>query len=111
MTAPDPGRWELPPLTAADRCDQGCGAAALVKVVTDHGDLLFCGHHYTKGGAALQNVARHVHDERRAHGYNVDTRQEIDPLGRMCEPTGAAFARQMPVVRRPARNAQGETTR
>lgn len=33
-----------PTLTAADRCDR-CGAQALVCVVLDSGELLFCGHH------------------------------------------------------------------
>lgn len=45
-------------LTAMDRCDTGDGAAALVRLATDHTDqfgellgseeLQFCGHHATK---------------------------------------------------------------
>jgi hypothetical protein len=36
-------------LTLNDRCDgKACGAAALVKVSGVSGELLFCGHHFTK---------------------------------------------------------------
>ncbi len=48
-------------LTADDRCDR-CGAAAFVRVVLPHGELLFCRHHYTKHGQSLKAVAVRVDD-------------------------------------------------
>ncbi|ROS73000.1 hypothetical protein [Cellulomonas sp. PhB143] len=50
------------PLTAADRCDR-CGAQAYVRVVLEHGELLFCGHHARAHAAAYEDLATHVQDE------------------------------------------------
>lgn len=82
MTTGD--HWDMPELTAADRCDR-CGARALVRVVLLSGDLYFCGHHYHAHEVALLIHGVHVydHDERKVYGFNVDTRQEIDEDGRM----------------------------
>lgn len=33
-------------LTAADRCDQGCGAGALYRVILAYTPLDFCHHHF-----------------------------------------------------------------
>jgi hypothetical protein len=54
-------------LTLNDRCDAGsCGAAALVKVSGVTGELLFCGHHYSKfeEGEAMKKFAFDILDER-----------------------------------------------
>lgn len=54
-------------LNALDRCDAAnCGAAALVKIVGVSGELLFCGHHYSKyeNSANLKNFAFNIIDER-----------------------------------------------
>ncbi len=51
-------------LTARDRCDQGCGAAAKVLVKGLEGELLFCGHHYNKHEEALASWAYETVDER-----------------------------------------------
>lgn len=56
-------------LTVDDRCDS-CGSQAFVWVQGSTGDLLFCGHHYTKilsdsnGYIAMMNFAEEVVDER-----------------------------------------------
>ncbi|BDZ43348.1 hypothetical protein GCM10025865_26470 [Paraoerskovia sediminicola] len=50
------------PLTALDRCDR-CGAQAYVRVVLEHGELLFCGHHGRAHAAAYEDMATHVQDE------------------------------------------------
>lgn len=55
---------EATPLTLQDRCDR-CNAQAFVRVVfPDHGELLFCGHHYTKHEAKIAAGGATVHDER-----------------------------------------------
>lgn len=52
-----------PTLTSNDRCD-ACGAQAYVRVeLASGGELHFCAHHARKHGAALQDVASHIHDE------------------------------------------------
>lgn len=54
-------------LTLNDRCDgPQCGAAALVKVSGVSGELMFCGHHYTKyeNSDNLKKFAFDVVDER-----------------------------------------------
>lgn len=54
-------------LTLNDRCDgPGCGAAALVKVSGVSGELLFCGHHFTRyeNTDGMKNFAFEVVDER-----------------------------------------------
>lgn len=50
-------------LTQADRCDR-CPAQAFVLVKGVHGELLFCGHHYSKHEVALIKFAYEVIDER-----------------------------------------------
>jgi hypothetical protein len=56
-------------LSANDRCDS-CGAQAYVWVKGVTGELMFCGHHYTKimndesGKNALENFAFDIVDER-----------------------------------------------
>jgi hypothetical protein len=54
-------------LTLNDRCDgPKCSAAALVKVSGVSGELLFCGHHYTKyeNSEGMKKFAFEVIDER-----------------------------------------------
>lgn len=51
-------------LNATDRCDQGCGAAAKVRVVGLQGHLDFCGHHYAKHETALTEWGFDMIDER-----------------------------------------------
>lgn len=53
-----------PTLTALDRCDAGCGAAAKVLVKGVEGELLFCGHHYAKHENKLSSWAYDIVDER-----------------------------------------------
>lgn len=50
------------PLTAADRCDR-CSAQAYVRVVLEHGELLFCGHHARAHSDAFADVATSIQDE------------------------------------------------
>jgi len=54
-------------LTLNDRCDGlKCGAAALVKVSGVSGELMFCGHHYTKyeNSENMKKFAFDIVDER-----------------------------------------------
>ena len=52
-------------LTKLDRCDVGsCPAQAFVLVKFDSGDLLFCGHHFSKFEASLYENALDILDER-----------------------------------------------
>lgn len=50
-------------LTILDRCDR-CQAQAFVFVKGIDGELLFCGHHFTKHEEALYNWAYEIIDER-----------------------------------------------
>lgn len=50
-------------LTLQDRCDR-CMAQAFVLVKGMEGELLFCGHHFTKYEEALYNWAYDIIDER-----------------------------------------------
>jgi hypothetical protein len=56
-------------LTANDRCD-GCGAQAYVHVQGVAGELMFCGHHFSKimgsisGKRAMEKFAFNISDER-----------------------------------------------
>lgn len=50
-------------LKVADRCDR-CGSQAFVLVKGIAGELMFCGHHYTKNQEALGKYAYEVIDER-----------------------------------------------
>lgn len=40
-------------LTKHDRCDTGCGAAALVRWASAIGDFVFCGHHSASNSEGL----------------------------------------------------------
>lgn len=50
-------------LTLQDRCDR-CNAQAFVLVKGMEGELLFCGHHFTKHEEALYNWSYEIVDER-----------------------------------------------
>ena len=50
-------------LKIADRCDR-CGAQAFVLVKGVSGELMFCGHHFTKFEKELKNFAYEIIDER-----------------------------------------------
>jgi len=50
-------------LTLQDRCDR-CQAQAFVLVKGMEGELLFCGHHFTKHEEALYDWAYDIIDER-----------------------------------------------
>ena len=50
-------------LKVADRCDR-CGSQAFVLVKGISGELMFCGHHYTKNQDALEKYAYEIVDER-----------------------------------------------
>ena len=50
-------------LKTIDRCDR-CQSQAFVVVKGIEGDLIFCGHHFTKYEEALYNWAYEIIDER-----------------------------------------------
>ena len=50
-------------LSVQDRCDR-CGSQAWVLVKGMNGELLFCGHHYTKNESALFQWSYDIIDER-----------------------------------------------
>ena len=50
-------------LKVTDRCDR-CQSQAFVLVKGLQGDLIFCGHHFTKHEEALYNCAYDIVDER-----------------------------------------------
>lgn len=50
-------------LKIADRCDR-CGSQAFVLVKGITGQLMFCGHHYTKNEKALVKYSYEIIDER-----------------------------------------------
>lgn len=64
------------PLVLADRCDgpglsrpyldrsPQCGAQAFVRVQTNSGELLFCGHHYAGYELAFMSAGYQVDDQR-----------------------------------------------
>jgi hypothetical protein len=53
----------VPTLSADDRCD-GCGAQAYVRVrLATGGELLFCGHHWSRHAEAVRPRAAEVIDE------------------------------------------------
>lgn len=54
---------ERVPLKVSDRCDR-CGAQAFASVVLKTGDLLFCGHHFSRYEVSLVSVALAVNDAR-----------------------------------------------
>jgi hypothetical protein len=60
---------EIKSLSGNDRCDQ-CDSQAYVSVTGISGDLLFCGHHFTKieknpeGYEKLKSFAYVINDER-----------------------------------------------
>ena len=50
-------------LGTTDRCDR-CGAQAFVRVVLPGGgDLLFCGHHWSRHSESLRSQAVEITDE------------------------------------------------
>lgn len=52
-------------LTALDRCDADCPAAAQVRVMDiQDKELLFCGHHFDQHEASLISWAVVIQDER-----------------------------------------------
>jgi len=69
---------ELAALTKADRCDTGCSAAAVVRVLIPYtvydsgtgylahvsGQLDFCDHHYRQHQESLVEIAGAIRDER-----------------------------------------------
>ena len=50
-------------LNSTDRCDR-CQSQAFVLVKGIQGDLIFCGHHFTKHEEELYNWAYDIVDER-----------------------------------------------
>lgn len=50
-------------LTNADRCDR-CGAQAYVSVLLETGELMFCGHDWTKYASVIEPKAVKITDER-----------------------------------------------
>ena len=54
---------ETDTLNANDRCDS-CGAQAYIWVNGITGDLLFCGHHFTKNEDKIRSYAFEIIDER-----------------------------------------------
>ena len=68
--------FEVPSLTANDRCD-GCGAQAYVQVYLIGGELLFCGHHYKENEHKLVRDAIRIHDE--MHKL-IPTKPEIEDV-------------------------------
>jgi len=52
-----------PLIKVADRCDK-CGAQAFVLVKGVSGELLFCGHHFSKFEENLTKFAYEIVDER-----------------------------------------------
>lgn len=60
---------ETDTLNATDRCDS-CGSQAYVWLNGVTGDLLFCGHHFTKYEDKLRAYAFEIIDER----YKLETK-------------------------------------
>lgn len=61
----------LPDLTGHDRCDR-CGAQAYVRVILfSMNDLLFCGHHWGKHEAAIDEHILRIKDQRSALDTSV----------------------------------------
>lgn len=54
--------FELPSLTALDRCDS-CGAQAYVRATLASGELLFCAHHGARFREKLEGQLLAWHDE------------------------------------------------
>ena len=50
-------------LNLQDRCDS-CGAQAFVMVKLLNGNLMFCGHHYSKHSDKLNSQSYEIVDER-----------------------------------------------
>ncbi len=62
---------QIDQLNASDRCDY-CKSQAYVWVNGVNGDLLFCGHHFSKYEEKLRAYAFEVVDER----YKLETKRE-----------------------------------
>jgi hypothetical protein len=63
---------ETDTLNATDRCDS-CGAQAYVWLNGVTGDLLFCGHHFTKYEEKLRSYAFEILDERHKMGIKRES--------------------------------------
>jgi hypothetical protein len=62
---------ETDTLNATDRCDS-CNAQAYVWVNGISGDLLFCGHHFSKSEEKIRAYAFEIIDER----YKLEVKRE-----------------------------------
>jgi len=63
LTADKPETTEpVQTLTVHHRCDT-CGAQAYVQAMFTGGDLLFCGHHFTKMRVEIEKQAFRIVDE------------------------------------------------
>jgi len=51
-------------LTALDRCDAKCPAAARVILTINDTEILLCGHHYAKSETTLASLGAQVNDQR-----------------------------------------------
>jgi hypothetical protein len=61
-------------LKISDRCDR-CSAQAFVLVKMVAGELIFCGHHYTKHQTTLDKMAFEIIDER----GSINAKSESSP--------------------------------
>jgi len=61
-------------LKISDRCDR-CNAQAFVLVKMVAGELMFCGHHYTKYQTTLDKMAFEIVDER----GSINAKSESSP--------------------------------
>ena len=61
-------------LKISDRCDR-CNAQAFVLVKMVAGELMFCGHHYTKHQTTLDKMAFEIIDER----GSINAKSESSP--------------------------------
>ena len=64
-------------LTALDRCDADCPAAARVEVTINGSQLLFCGHHYAQYEIDLTVLTSEILDER--HFDIKESQKVLDP--------------------------------
>lgn len=62
---------ELPRLTSNDLCD-ACHVPASVRALSIDGELLFCGHHFTKHEDALMEWAYQIVDDREISPESLD---------------------------------------
>lgn len=64
-------------LTALDRCDS-CGAQAYVRARFTTGELLFCGHHFTKWESTMSPLLLDLYDER--HKLTDVAKLDVSPM-------------------------------